>query len=176
MPQLDLPATLVAQALLPGILHVFPVPLRRNLPQPPPPSDHAEQACIPHKSDRRNRDVRVLISRSLKPGSDGIVDGKAESVTDEDACDDHSAGQLTVRRDGVVERRRDAQRIAVGEQELAEHEPEPVDVVNHPDAVEDKGERDKDHRRYEEVQGMLRLRDAIVASRETHCQHAAHFA
>lgn len=168
--------TLMTQALVPRFLHILPISLRRGLPKPPPPPDHAEQARVPHKPNHRDGDVRVLVARGLEPGRDGVVDGEAERVADEHARDDHAARQLAVRRNGVVEGGRHAQRVAVGEQELAEDEPEPVDVVDDPDAVEDQREGHEHHGRREEVQRVFGLRDAVVAPREAHRQDAPYLA
>lgn len=163
---------LFTQALLPRLLDVPPVPLRRSLPHPSPPPDHPKQARIPHKPDHRDGDVRVQVPSGLQPGRDGVVDGKAERVADEHASHHHAARQLAVRRDGVGEGGGDAQRVAVGEQELAEHQAEPVDVVDDADPVEDQGEGHEDHGCHEEVQDVLWLRGAVVAPREANGQHA----
>lgn len=51
-----------------------------------------------------------------------------------------------------------------------------MDVVDDSDAVEDQGEGHEYHRRHEEVQCVLGLRDAAVAPGEADGEHAANFA
>lgn len=145
----------MAQPFTLCLLHIPPVSGRRSLSELLPPFHHREQTRIPHKPNHRNRDIRIPITHGAQPRIDGVVDRKTQGISDQYTSDHHPARQFPVRRDGVVECGGNTESIAHGEQELAEDEAEPVDMVGDAETVEDHGEGDEDHGADEKPEGVF---------------------
>jgi len=166
----------MSKTLCTSLFNIAPVSRRRHLSDPATIPRHHEQAHIPHKAYASQDTVDRQIAARFQPRRDAKIDRKGQRIPDQYASCDHLARQLRVAGDGVSQSRRDSDCPVESHGHLRDGQRKPVQVVCHPETIQDHCEWHEEDTCDEDVEGVFRLGDAVVSSRQAESEDLADFA